>query len=282
VELGERVEQGTDNGARMRLDFLVGAVVSAATAAFLGRLLARVGAKPVEQQARCGDGRERLMEEAGHDLRVPLTSIRSNIDILRADEDRLSDEDRAQVLTDVSCELEHLVELTDELIGLANRSPSEAVQAVDMHALVSRSAERFSRRTGRAVHICSDTWVVRGRRRALERAVNNLLENAAKFSPCGTPIEVTARQGRLTVRDHGRGIPEGEGGRIFERFYRSQTTSAQPGSGLGLAIVDRIVRLHGGRTMVGNCAAAGAVVGFEIPAAQMDEAHARGNGHFDV
>jgi two-component system, OmpR family, sensor histidine kinase MprB len=282
VELGEHVEDEPDSGARLRLGVLFGAVVSATTAAFLGRLVARVKAVPVEQETRSGDERGRLIEEVGHDLRVPLTSIRSNIDMLRTDEDRLSEEDRAQVLHDVSSELEHLMELTDELIGLAKGSPSEPAQAVDMHALVSRSADRFSRRSGRAVRICGETWVVQGRPRALERAVNNLLENAAKFSPSSTPIEVTARQGRLTVRDHGKGIPEGEGSRIFERFYRSQTTSAQPGSGLGLAIVDRIVRLHGGRTMVGNCAAAGAIVGFEIPVSTMDEARARGNRHFDV
>jgi two-component system, OmpR family, sensor histidine kinase MprB len=279
VELGELVEKG-NKGSRPRLGVLVGALASAATAAFLGRFVAGRGTMPLEQETRGADERERLIEEARHDLRVPLTSLRSNIDILRADEDRLSGEDRAQVLNDVSCELEHLVELTDELIGLANGSPCEPEEAVDMHALVSRSAERFSRRTGRAVRICSETWVVQGRRRALERVVNNLLENAAKFSPSSTPIEVTARQGRLTVRDHGRGIPEGEGERIFERFYRSQTTSAQPGSGLGLAIVDRIVRLHGGRTMVSNCAAAGAIVGFEIPAAATHDAHAGRNRHF--
>ena len=80
----------------------------------------------------------------------------------------------------------------------------------------------------------------------VERAVSNLLDNAAKWSPPGGEVEVTVRDGELTVRDHGPGIDEADLPFVFDRFYRAPSARGLPGSGLGLAIVRQVAEAHGG------------------------------------
>ena len=99
----------------------------------------------------------------------------------------------------------------------------------------------------------------------LERAISNLVDNAVKYSPAGTPIEVTVGPGRVEVRDHGPGIAPEDQPYVFERFYRSTAARTEPGSGLGLAIVEQIVARHGGRAWASNSPEGGAVVGFQLP-----------------
>src|SRR4029077_9290307 len=84
----------------------------------------------------------------------------------------------------------------------------------------------------------------------LERAVSNLLDNAVKYSPPGAPIEVTVRDGEVTVSDHGPGVAEEDMPRIFDRFYRAAAARSKPGAGLGLAIVREAAGAHGGRATV--------------------------------
>jgi two-component system sensor histidine kinase MprB len=84
----------------------------------------------------------------------------------------------------------------------------------------------------------------------LERAVQNLVDNACKWNPPGESIEIVVEQGSLSVRDHGPGIPPAERERIFERFYRTDAARAMPGSGLGLAIVRQVIEAHDGTVSV--------------------------------
>ena len=88
--------------------------------------------------------------------------------------------------------------------------------------------------------------MVRGVPSTIERAVSNLLDNAAKWSPPGGEIEVTVRDGELTVRDHGPGIDADDLPFVFDRFYRAPSARGMPGSGLGLAIVRQVAEAHGG------------------------------------
>lgn len=88
--------------------------------------------------------------------------------------------------------------------------------------------------------------VVAGHAERLKTAVRNLLDNAAKFGPPGTPVEVRLHAGELTVRDHGPGIPPGDLPHVFDRFYRAASARGVPGSGLGLAIVRQVAEGHGG------------------------------------
>ena len=113
---------------------------------------------------------------------------------------------------------------------------------------LQRIVERAAARPERApdsVLIDGDGGILTGRPVALERAVRNLLDNAAKFDPTGYPIEVTIRGGHVEVRDRGPGIGAGDVAHVFDRFYRSDAARNQPGSGLGLAIVADIAAAHG-------------------------------------
>jgi two-component system sensor histidine kinase MprB len=104
----------------------------------------------------------------------------------------------------------------------------------------------------------------------LARAVGNLLDNAVKFSPDGTRIEVTVRPGRLQVRDHGPGIGPEDLPRVFDRFHRAVEARSLPGSGLGLAIVRQIVEDAGGSASAANHPDGGAVFTLELPSAPAD------------
>jgi two-component system sensor histidine kinase MprB len=92
--------------------------------------------------------------------------------------------------------------------------------------------------------------LVRGVPSTIERAVSNLLDNAAKWSPPGGEIDVVVRNGELAVRDRGPGIAEEDVPFVFDRFYRASSARSMPGSGLGLAIVRQVAEAHGGTVSV--------------------------------
>jgi len=122
------------------------------------------------------------------------------------------------------------------------------------------------RRTGRQVTVEEASGRdVRGRPRPLERAITNLVDNAVKYRPPATPIEIVVDAATVTVRDRGRGIAVDDLPRIFDRFYRAVGVRSQSGSGLGLSIVDEIARSHGGSVFAGNGPHGGADVGFALP-----------------
>jgi two-component system sensor histidine kinase MprB len=102
---------------------------------------------------------------------------------------------------------------------------------------------------------------------ALDRAISNLVDNAAKFDVSGGPIEIAIDAGRLVVQDRGPGIAPADLTRVFDRFYRSDDARSRPGSGLGLSIVREVVERAGGSVEVGNRVGGGAVVGFRLPVA---------------
>jgi two-component system sensor histidine kinase MprB len=110
--------------------------------------------------------------------------------------------------------------------------------------------------------------LVRGDPERLGRAISNLLDNAAKWSPEGGEIELTVEPGRIAVRDRGPGFAEEDLPRVFDRFWRSDEARGTQGSGLGLAIVQRVAEEHGGRARAANAPGGGAVVEIELPEAQ--------------
>ncbi|MDT0573410.1 HAMP domain-containing sensor histidine kinase [Streptomyces sp. DSM 3412] len=201
----------------------------------------------LDRLAAAREAQDRLVQDAAHELRTPLTSLRTNASVLRR-VTKLSPYARDRLLDDVEGETAELGQLVDELAELAlSQDRDEAEEPVELAALARRVAQRIHRRTGRLVLLDADESVVRGRRKGLERAVGNLLENAAKFDAGGDhPIEVHIRQGRVTVSDHGPGIDAADAGRVFDRFYRADTARALPGSGLGLAIVGDVAEARGG------------------------------------
>jgi two-component system sensor histidine kinase MprB len=119
------------------------------------------------------------------------------------------------------------------------------------------------------VTVDAEPAVMLGRPRLLLRALDNLLDNAAKFGPSDGAIDVTVRPGTITVRDHGPGVAPGDQQRIFDRFYRAADARSRPGSGLGLAIVRDAVLAHHGTVTVANHPTGGAVFTIFLPVGEM-------------
>jgi two-component system sensor histidine kinase MprB len=230
----------------------------------IGRL-SRAFASMLAALTRSRDQQQRLVQDAGHELRTPLTSLRANIDTLRRHPD-LAAAPRGRVLADLDGELRELSSLVEELVALAvDRHDDEPEQTVALDQLVERAADRTRRRTGRTILVDAEPAAVTARPQQLLRAVGNLLDNAVKFSPDGSPIEVTIRPGRLQVRDHGPGIGPDDLPRVFDRFHRSVEARSLPGSGLGLAIVRQIVEDAGGSVSAANHPDGGALFTVELP-----------------
>ena len=211
---------------------------------------------------------QRLVMDASHELRTPLTSIRTNIDLLRRARS-LDEDERTQVLDDVGRELDELGTLVAELVELStsSRRPDEPVTAVDLGVAAEEVVARARRRFGRDVELTTNgAATVDGRRSLLDRAIWNLVDNAAKFSPEGSTIDVHVVGGTVLVRDRGPGIAPEDRDQVFDRFYRSAAARSAPGSGLGLSIVADIVDAHGGSCFVRepDDDAGGAIVGFDV------------------
>jgi two-component system sensor histidine kinase MprB len=168
-------------------------------------------------------------------------------------------------LADIDSESRELSTLVNELVQLATESRAdEAVQSVRLAGIVEGAVDRVRRRTGREVTVIADDSVAVVRPQALDRAVHNIVDNAAKFAPTG-PIEVSVHAGTVSVADRGPGVSAAEAERLFDRFYRTDATRAMPGSGLGLSIVKEIVVRHGGAVFAGPRDGGGAVIGFRVP-----------------
>ncbi|BCM68646.1 MULTISPECIES: sensor histidine kinase [Streptomyces] len=222
--------------------------------------------------AQSEEDQRRLVQDAGHELRTPLTSLRTNISLLRRI-DELPPATREELVADLSQEARELTDLVNELVDLAaGQSENEPPQRVDLADLAEDVVGLARRRTGRDVvlRVSGDT-TTDGRPGMLQRAISNLVENAAKFDRDGkAPIEVSitgpARPGtvRVEVRDRGPGIAEGDLVRIFDRFYRAADARSQPGSGLGLSIVREVAMAHGGAPFAFRREGGGAVIGFTV------------------
>ena len=198
-----------------------------------------------------------LVADASHELRTPLTSLRTNIEVL-ADERSLPPGERERLLSDVVEQLGEMTTLIAELIELA-RAEQHPEEAEDVRLdLLAESAVERARRNRPEVTFTTDLResVVHGAQTTLERAVANLLDNAAKWSPPRGEVEVAVRDGELIVRDHGPGIADEDLPYVFDRFYRASSARGMPGSGLGLAIVKQVADAHGG-TVVAEPAVGG-------------------------
>jgi two-component system sensor histidine kinase MprB len=191
-----------------------------------------------------------LVADASHELRTPLTSLRTNIEVL-AGEHALPPLERERLLSDVLEQLEEMTTLISELIELA-RADQQAAEPEDVRLdLLAAEALESARRNRPGVEFAAELeeTVVRGVPSTIERAIANLLDNAAKWSPPGTEVELEVRDGLVVVRDHGPGIADEDLPYVFDRFYRARSARVLPGSGLGLAIVRQVAEAHGGEVV---------------------------------
>jgi two-component system sensor histidine kinase MprB len=171
------------------------------------------------------------------------------------------------LLSDVTDQMGELSVLVGNLVDLARDQEPPAEHAVSLDELVTGAVERVGRRArDRRFALTAAPCVVRGVPERLQCAVENLLNNAVKWSPPESTIETSVTgDGEVVVRDAGPGIEPEERRRVFDRFYRAPSARGMPGSGLGLAIVRQIAEAHGGSVVAGEAPGGGAELRLRIP-----------------
>ncbi|AEW97385.1 MULTISPECIES: sensor histidine kinase [Streptomycetaceae] len=197
----------------------------------------------------------RLVADASHELRTPLTALRTNAELL-ARPDRLTPAQRDRASGALQRQLREVTQLVGDLVELArDEEPQPLLEHLRPAALAEecvRAARDHHPGTAFELRVAPGAAgaVVRGVPARLARLLGNLLDNAAKFSPPGGPVEVALTRApdgdafEVTVRDHGPGIAPEDLPHIFDRFYRASAARALPGSGLGLAMAQQIARAH--------------------------------------
>jgi two-component system sensor histidine kinase MprB len=218
----------------------------------------------------------RLVADAGHELRTPLTSMRTNLELLaaasRPGAPPLPESDHAEILDDLQAQTAELSTLVGDLVELAREDAPQVVhEPVELTDVVARALERARRRAGDVEFTATLVpWTLMGDATALERAVLNLLDNAAKWSPADGTVRVQMRpldpwSVLLEVADAGPGIAEQDLPRVFDRFYRSPGARTMPGSGLGLSIVRQVAVRHGGAVWAERAPEGGALLALRLP-----------------
>lgn len=207
-----------------------------------------------------------LVADASHELRTPITSVRTNLELLQRG--MLEPGERDRVLADVVAELGRLSHLVAELIDLAREEEGAPAPAVEVRldeiaqAAVAIAAPEWPNVEFRLV---AEPSSVKGDPDRIERAIRNLLDNAAKWSPPGGVIDVVVQAGEVAVRDHGPGVSEADAPHVFDRFWRAPNARRMPGSGLGLSIVREVARSHGGTVGVERAPGGGALFRIRFP-----------------
>jgi two-component system sensor histidine kinase MprB len=305
LQVGRSLTEVEQTLRQLVIALIVISAAAVGLAAVIGRLVAAAGVAPVHRVAEAADAvartgdlshhiavpggddlgrlaasfntmldalseslsrQRQLVADASHELRTPLATVRTNVEVL-ARGNELAPEDRAPLIDDTVAQLEQLTRLVGDLVELARGDGQEEPSTLVELDELTRSVVEAARRHHPSVNFQVDSakTVVWGAPGRVSRAVANLVDNAAKWSPPGATVEVMVRDGTVTVRDHGPGIDAADLPHIFDRFYRSPKARAMPGSGLGLAIVKQVANGHGGSVNVSAAPGAGARFALKLP-----------------
>jgi two-component system, OmpR family, sensor histidine kinase MprB len=207
-----------------------------------------------------------LVADASHELRTPVTSLRTNIELL-LEHDQLDREERRRMMSDVVTQTEELSALVGDLIELGRGDlPADSAEDVRLDQVVAESVHRAERNFPQVRFRTNlEPVLIEGMPDRLGRAVNNLLDNAARHSPPEGLVEVDVDEAGVRVRDHGAGVAEPDLPYVFDRFYRGASARGRQGSGLGLAIVRQVAEQHGGSVSAANAPDGGAVFTLQLP-----------------
>jgi two-component system, OmpR family, sensor histidine kinase MprB len=208
-----------------------------------------------------------LVADASHELRTPVTSLRTNIELLQQQGTQMDAGEHSSLLDEVVEQLEDLTMLINDLIDLARgEEPNAEVEEVRFDLLVEESVAKARQRAARTPMLMDlSPSIALGVPARLERAVSNLLDNALKYSPPEEAVEIVLHDKELTVRDHGPGISAEDLPHIFDRFYRGAEARGRPGSGLGLAIVRQVAAQQGGAISAEPAPGGGTVMRLRLP-----------------
>jgi two-component system, OmpR family, sensor histidine kinase KdpD len=263
---------------------IVGGAMSEAAVQAVANLLAialeREAAQAAALRADAARAHEELkstlLDALAHELKTPLTSIKAAATALL--DDKFASATQHELLTVVDEETDRLNDLVTEAIQMARIEAGQLKlnkQRIAPEALVYPALEQVKGRLdGRPVKVSIDPGLgpVQADAELISIAMQQLLDNAAKYSPPQSTVEISVKQqdGKVavTVTDQGTGVPEHEQARIFEKFYRGRSARERiPGTGMGLAIAREIVKAHGGEIGVENRPGQGAEFSFTLPLA---------------
>ena len=243
--------------------------------------LARAFDEMADRLERLVRSEKELLANVSHELRTPLSRIRVALELAAEGDAERARRGLAEIGADLA-ELERLLEdvLTAARLDLASGRAGAGVplrmEAVEVGALLARAAERFrAAHPGRELEVREGAGLpaLEADGSLLRRAVDNLLDNAAKYSPAGEPVRLEARAEAgllvLEVRDRGMGVDPADRARLFTPFFRSDRsrTRGTGGVGLGLALVRRIAEVHGGTATLDPDPAGGTVARLRVPVA---------------
>jgi two-component system sensor histidine kinase KdpD len=241
----------------------------------IDRVQLAVEATEFARKAETESMRNSLLNAISHDLRTPLAVLVGASSSLVDEAGKLSDVSKRELATTIHEESKRMSTLVGNLLDMA-RLESGAVELARqwtpleeiVGSVLSRLRPVLTEHPVSAA-LPADLPLVNVDPVLLEQVFANLLENAVKYTPRGTTIEISAQRlpGRVAVEvaDSGPGIPPGEEAKLFDKFYRLQREAAQSGVGLGLAICKAIIAAHGGTISAANRTTGGAVFRFELP-----------------
>lgn len=260
-----------DSDQRRLLGSFVGQVALA-----LERTRMAAARKQAEMAAETERLRNTLLSSVSHDLRTPLGSIMGSATTLLDRDANIEPGVRRELLTAIQDEADRLSRLLNNLLAMTRIEGGSLELKTDWQVpeeVIGAALRRLEHRAiGREVQveIAPDVELIEFDGLLLELVLSNLIENALKYTPAGSPIELRVTRGpdaaRFEVRDRGPGVPAAERARLFDKFYRGQGANEVAGTGLGLAICKAVVEAHGGRVWVSaRDDGPGALFGFTIP-----------------
>jgi two-component system sensor histidine kinase KdpD len=245
-------------------------------AAAIERTVLAADRAELARRAEAESVRNALLNAISHDLRTPLSVLVGASSTLADDAAALSESARRELAVSINDEARRMTVLVNNLLDMARLESGNAELRRQWSSLeeivgsvLTRLADALAAHPVK-VDLPANLPLVSVDPVLIEQVLVNLLENAAKYTPVGTPIDVAARLERehmvVEVADRGPGIPPGEEARLFDKFYRVRAESAQSGVGLGLAICKAIIDAHGGSIIAANRPGGGAMFRFELPA----------------
>jgi PAS domain S-box-containing protein len=246
--------------------------------------------RDITQQKEIEELQRDFVSIVSHELRAPLTAIRGFAKTLVVKDEELSPATRREFLSTVNEQAERLARLVDDLLQVS-RIDAKRVRVewteVDLDVVIQDLMGQFHSKWGSRrviIDAARGLPLVRADRSKLEEIFINLVDNAIKYSPAGTPVRVAARvvadDIEISIQDRGFGISPDDAAQLFQKFHRISTAATRDigGTGLGLYIVKGLVEAHGGRVWVESVPGAGSTFVFTMPRARSmpvwEEAHA--------
>ena len=270
-DLSRRIDHPAGNTEVGRLAESLDVMLASIEAAYLARADGEARALRSEKRMR------RFTADASHELRTPLTSVRGLAEYGLQQGDAASREELLRLMGLIAGESGRMSRLVDDLLLLARFDAGRPLdrRPVDLASLAAEAVQRARIvAPGRPVTLeAAEPVIVDGDEGRLTQVIDNLIGNAIKHTPPGSPVTVTvagrAGEAELTVADRGPGMTAEQASRVFERFYRTDgaRTRASGGAGLGLAIAAALAAAHGGEITVDTAPGHGAAFCLRLPQA---------------